>query len=453
MIDHSDTIAALATPPGVGAIGVIRVSGPKTIELVNDLFFGKDLGQAPTHSISLGTIRDGDQVIDEVLVALFKGPRSYTKEDVIEISTHGSPYILQKILSLLLSKGIRLAKPGEFTQRAFINGRFDLAQAEAVADLIASENAAMQQTAIKQMRGGFSNEIVNLREQLVHFTSMIELELDFAEEDVEFADRSGLLELIDKIQILIRSLISSFEYGNVIKNGIPTVIAGKPNSGKSTLLNALLKEEKAIVSDIPGTTRDFIEDQIVIDGIVFRFIDTAGIRETTDTVESIGVARTKEKMKQASLVMYLIDLESESIDEVKVQVDQLKTSEVPYIVVGNKLDTGQSELVDWLRGESQPIMISAKEKSNLDELKERLKEFIHAPSQSDVVVTNARHLQSLQQTDEALNRVIEGIHSNLSNDLVAQDIRQALFHLGEITGEVTTDDLLENIFSKFCIGK
>ncbi len=452
-MNTSDTIAALATPSGVGAIGVIRISGPESIPIVNGLFNGKNLEEVQTHTVHLGTIRDNSTVIDEVLVMLFKGPHSYTKEDVIEISSHGSPYILQKVLMLLVSKGARLAKPGEFTQRAFINGRFDLAQAEAVADLIAAENASMQQTAMKQMRGGFSDEIKNLREQLVHFASMIELELDFAEEDVEFADRQGLIDLIVKIQSLIQSLISSFEYGNAIKNGIPTVIAGKPNAGKSTLLNALLNEEKAIVSDIPGTTRDFIEDQIHIDGIAFRFIDTAGIRETEDKVESIGVARTLEKMKEASLVLYLVDLENDSIDSIREQVEELRTSDVPFLVIGNKSDIANSELVEWLNGLEESILISAKKKENLEELRNRLKTFISTPAQSDVIVTNARHLQSLQQTDEALNRVVEGINNQISNDLVAQDIRFALFHLGEITGEVTTDDLLENIFSKFCIGK
>lgn len=448
----NDTIAALATPPGIGAIGIIRISGSKAISIINDVFAGKDLRKVESHTIHLGTIRDQGQILDEVLVSIFKGPKSYTKEDVIEISSHGSQYILQKVLNLLLKNGARLARPGEFTQRAFLNGRFDLAQAEAVADLIASENASMQQTAMNQMRGGFSNEIKNLREQLVHFASMIELELDFAEEDVEFADRSGLIELIEKIQVLISSLMSSFEYGNAIKQGIPTVIAGKPNAGKSTLLNALLNEEKAIVSDIPGTTRDFIEDQIIIDGIIFRFIDTAGIRETEDQVEAIGVQRTLDKMKSATVVIYLIDLANDNLEDVKQQIEELKASHKNYLLVGNKLDEGQQDLIDLLDDEDA-LFISAKTKDNLDALKSRLATFIQAPNQSQVVVTNARHMQSLQQTDEALNRVIEGINLGISNDLVAQDIRTALFHLGEITGEVTTDDLLENIFSKFCIGK
>lgn len=453
MSEIQDTITALATPPGQGALGIIRVSGSQTIEIVNSIFKGKDLTKAASHTIHLGTIRtDDNEIIDEVLVSIFKGPNSYTKEDVIEISSHGSQYILQKILMLIVSKGARLAKPGEFTQKAFLNGRFDLAQAEAVADLIASENASMQQTAINQMRGGFSGEIKGLREQLVHFASMIELELDFAEEDVEFADRSGLIVLINKIQTLIQSLIASFEYGNVIKNGVPTVIAGKPNAGKSTLLNALLNEEKAIVSEVAGTTRDFIEDQIYLDGISFRFIDTAGIRETDDKVESIGVKRTLEKMKSASLVIYMIDLENDSLHDVEEQIKGLKQSDVPYLIVGNKVDEANQEITDSLKNEDA-IFISAKQKNNLEELKERLKEFVNIPNQSQVVVTNTRHLQSLEQTNEALNRVTTGINGGISNDFVAQDIRSALFHLGEITGEVTTDDLLENIFSKFCIGK
>ncbi|MEM9338714.1 MAG: tRNA uridine-5-carboxymethylaminomethyl(34) synthesis GTPase MnmE [Bacteroidota bacterium] len=453
MSEIQDTIVALATPPGIGALGIIRISGGRSISIANEIFRGKDLVKVKSHTIHLGTIRNQEEIIDEVLVSVFKGPNSYTKEDVIELSSHGSQYILQKVLNLIISKGARLAKPGEFTQRAFLNGRFDLAQAEAVADLIASENVAMQQTAMRQMRGGFSNEIKDLREQLVHFASMIELELDFSEEDVEFADRSALLQLIKKIQHLINSLIASFEYGNAIKNGIPTVIAGKPNAGKSTLLNALLNEEKAIVSDIPGTTRDFIEDQVVIDGIVFRFIDTAGIRETEDRVESIGVERTLEKMKAAGVIIYLFDLVNESVTSINEQLAELRTSNAPLVVVGNKSDEAKADLMEALADE-HAIFLSAKNRNNLEELRERLKSVIQKPdTQSNTIVTNTRHLQSLEQTDEALNRVVEGINLGISNDLVAQDIRMALFHLGEITGEVTTDDLLENIFSKFCIGK
>ena len=450
----NDTIAALATPSGQGALGIIRISGLQTIPILNELFRGTDLTKVASHTIHLGTIRENEAtIIDEVLVSIFKKPRSYTKEDLIEISSHGSPYILQKILNLLTSKGVRLAKPGEFTQRAFLNGRFDLPQAEAVADLIASENEGMQQTAIRQMRGGFSDEIKKLREELVHFASLIELELDFAEEDVEFADREKLTALVLHIQQLGQSLMASFSYGNAIKNGIPTAIAGKPNVGKSTLLNALLNEEKAIVSPIAGTTRDFIEDQVYLDGIAFRFIDTAGLRETENQVERMGVERTREKMQQASIVVYLFDLVNESIESIEEQLDELAHTSVPTLIVGNKVDQASATLKKRLE-RADAVFISAKEKANLEILKLRLQSFVTKPaSQSHVVLTNVRHLQSLQQTDEALKRVLKGIDRQASGDLMAQDIRQALFYLGEITGEVTTDDLLENIFSKFCIGK
>ena len=452
-MNTSDTIVAISTPPGHGALGIVRLSGNDAISLINNIFPSKDLLKVPSHSIHLGSIMAGKETLDEVLVSVFKTPNSYTKENVIEISCHGSQYILQRIVTLTVSLGARLASPGEFTQRAFLNGRFDLLQAEAVADLIASENAAMQQTAISQMRGGFSSEIKDLREQLVHFASMIELELDFAEEDVEFADRQGLIDLISKIQPLIRSLIASFEYGNAIKNGIPTVIAGKPNAGKSTLLNALLNEEKAIVSEIPGTTRDFIEDQIIIEGISYRFIDTAGIRETEDQVESIGVERTYEKMQQASLVIYLFDLVSETENSIEDQLNELSNYDASVIIVGNKEDAANHAVRDRLAA-MDAVFISARERHNLDELKKRLISFVdRSASQSHTVVTNVRHQESLQKTDDALVRVTEGIKTGISGDLIAQDIRQALFHLGEITGEVTTDDLLENIFSKFCIGK
>ena len=450
----NDTIVALATPPGIGALGIIRISGSEAIPIVNSIFKGKNLSKATSHTIHLGTIRDDEgTIIDEVLVSIFKAPRSYTKEDVIEISGHGSHYVLQKVLNLLVLKGARLAKPGEFTQKAFLNGRLDLAQAEAVADLIASENASMQQTAIKQMRGGFSCEIRKLREELIHFASMIELELDFAEEDVTFTNREGLIELINKILTLTASLISSFEYGNAIKNGIPVVIAGKPNTGKSTLLNALLNEEKAIVSEVAGTTRDFIEDEIHIDGVTFRFIDTAGIRKTNDPVESIGIKRTLTKMKEASVVIYLFDLANESVDSINTQLNDLRTSGVSCLIAGNKVDKANNSLKDHLK-EENAVFISAKNRVNLEALKERLKTFIRKPSRPlDTIITNTRHLHSLQQTEEALNRTLKGINLQMSNDLVAQDVRSALHHLGEITGEVTPNDLLENIFSKFCIGK
>lgn len=449
-----DTIVALATAPGIGAIGVIRVSGPNTIDLVNGIFKGKNLSQVASHTIHLGTIRDGEAIVDEVLISLFKGPNSYTKEDVIEISCHGSPYIIQRLIKLLLAKGARLAKAGEFTQRAFINGRFDLAQAEAVADLIASENQSMHSAAMNQMRGGFSQEIAKLRSELVHFASMIELELDFGEEDVEFASRDELKKLIYALKGLIVRLTESFTLGNAIKNGIPTVIAGKPNAGKSTLLNALLNEEKAIVSDIPGTTRDVIEDVINVEGIAFRFTDTAGIRTAEDQVEAIGVERTHAKMKEASVIIYLIDLINDTIDALKPQLQYLQSLKVPYLLIGNKMDRAEPSLKAALEAENA-LMISASEKENLENLKEALKAMVSLEDfkTGNTIVTNLRHYESLVQTNEALDRVITGIDHQITNDFVAMDIRNALYHLGEITGEITTEDLLENIFSKFCIGK
>jgi tRNA modification GTPase len=449
-----ETIVALATPPGIGAIGVIRVSGPDTFPIVNSLFRGKDITQQPSHTIHFGTIRDGNAIIDEVLLSLFKAPNSFTKEDVIEIGCHGSNYIIQQLIKLLLKQGCKLAKAGEFTQRAFINGRFDLAQAEAVADLIAAENESMHDAAMSQMRGGFSLEIKHLREKLVHFASMIELELDFAEEDVEFASRDDLKTLIYEIKKVIHKLTESFTLGNAIKNGIPTVIAGKPNAGKSTLLNALLNEEKAIVSDIPGTTRDVIEDVINVDGIAFRFTDTAGIRTTDDKVEAIGVERTYAKIKEASVVIYLIDLINDTTDDITHQIAYLKSLDIPYLLVGNKVDGAKPEL-QKLIAQEESILISASQKENLENLKEALKTLVSLESfkTGNTVVTNLRHYESLRDTDQALDDVITGIDNQVTNDFVAMDIRQALHYLGLITGEITTDDLLENIFSKFCIGK
>lgn len=451
----NETIIALATPPGVGAIGVIRVSGPDTFPIVNKLFHGKDLEKQKTHTLHFGTIRENNEVLDEVLVSLFKGPNSYTKEDVIEISCHGSNYILQRVIRALLNRGARLAKAGEFTQRAFLNGRFDLAQAEAVADLISSENETAHKAAMNQMRGGFSEEIRKLREELVHFASMIELELDFSEEDVEFASRDELKILINKILNVVNGLLESFTLGNVIKNGVPTVIAGKPNAGKSTLLNALLNEEKAIVSEIAGTTRDFIEDEIVIEGVHFRFIDTAGIRETDDHVEKIGVERTHSKMKEASLVLYMVDLVHDSMTEIQRQINQLENLGIPFVMVGNKIDKAVKELVAQLQKDKRFVFISALSRENLDELKDKILEIINLDSfrTGNTIVTNARHFESLQQTKNALYQVLEGIDNEVTNDFLAMDIRNSLNYLGEITGEITTDDLLANIFSKFCIGK
>lgn len=452
---HQDTILALATPPGVGAIGVIRVSGRDALSIINPIFKGKDLNKLASHTISYGTIREEGVILDEVLVSLFKAPNSYTKEDVIEISSHGSPFILQKIIELIIEKGARLAKPGEFTQRAFINGRFDLAQAEAVADLIASENLAMQQTAMKQMRGGFSDEIKILRDRLVHFASMIELELDFSEEDVEFADRKEVESLIRQIQSTLNPLIESFKWGNVIKNGVPIVIAGRPNAGKSTLLNALLNEQRAIVSDIEGTTRDTIEDQIVIQGITFRFIDTAGLRETSDTVEAIGVQRTQEKLKEASLVLFLIDLSKAKIEDFNTELAPILEADTPFIVLGNKSDLiSKKELENWTN--THPISpLSASEGTGVDLIKNELVSKVKEDkvTGNQTIVTNSRHYQALIKTSGSLEKVLESLASGITGDFLAMDIRESLHHLGEITGEITTDDLLDNIFSKFCIGK
>ncbi len=450
---HSDTIVALATPQGIGALAVIRLSGEQSISVVNSVFEGKDLEQQPTHTIHYGHVADGDRVIDEVLVSIFKGTKSFTKENSIELSCHGSPVIVKEIIKLLLAKGARLATPGEFTKRAFLNGRFDLAQAEAVADLIQAETENGRQAALNQMRGGFSQEIKVLREELIHFASMIELELDFGEEDVEFAKRDDLKDLINRLITLLDSLIRSFDQGNVIKNGVPVVIAGKPNAGKSTLLNTLLNEEKAIVSDIPGTTRDFIEDEVEWGGVSYRFIDTAGLRETKDVIEEMGVQRTREQMQKAALIVYLFDIRNTTIEQLGQEELSLKEMSIPYILVGNKMDEVSSDVLRSFGGAILPI--SALKKSNIDLLRDKITSrfAMKDVKQGDVLVTNLRHYQNLVQTRSALSRVISGIDGGITGDFLAMDIRQSLHFLGEITGEITTDDLLANIFEKFCIGK
>lgn len=450
---NNDTIIALSTPPGSGAIGVIRLSGPAAITLTNAVFGGKDLEKQATHTLHFGTIKDGPVVIDEVVASLFVGPKSYTKENVVEISCHGSNYIIQQIISLLIKMGARAAKPGEFTLRAFLNGGLDLSQAEAVADLIASDSKASHEVAMQQMRGGFSNELKDLREQLIHFASMIELELDFAEEDVEFANRDQLRELTQRINKVLQRLIHSFEVGNVIKNGVPVVIAGKPNVGKSTLLNALLNEERAIVSEIAGTTRDTIEDEININGVVFRFIDTAGIRETADVIEAKGVERTLDKMKQAKLIIYMVDAQEDAA-EVLVQLDGLKKQSIPYLFIVNKAELLAADQKEFYN-EHGALLISAKEKVGMDILETALLEKVNLSNinTSETLVTNIRHVEALRQTQNSLNRVLENIYNPVTSDFLAMDIKQALHYLGEITGTVTTDDLLENIFTKFCIGK
>jgi tRNA modification GTPase len=449
-----DTIIALASAQGISAIAVIRLSGKDSIRITQQLFKGKDLEKQPSHTVHLGTIVEDGKAIDEVLVTLFKEPSSFTRENSVEIACHGSPFIVKQIIKAFLKTGVRLAGPGEFTKRAFLHGRFDLAQAEAVADLINAETDNARQAAINQMRGGFSKEIKHLRDELIHFASLIELELDFGEEDVEFAGRKDLAELVNKIIEYLNALIQSFDEGNVIKNGIPTVIAGKPNAGKSTLLNALLNEEKAIVSDIPGTTRDVIEDEITLGGISFRFMDTAGLRETTDVIESLGISRTRETMKKASLLLYMFDLSNTSPAELEAEEKELKSFGIPYLKVGNKLDRARPAILKAIENQDY-ILISASSKTNLNSLKDRIlsKFQVHEVHQGDVLVTNLRHYQKLVETRQSLHRVATGLATGVTGDFLAMDIRQALYHLGEITGEITTDDLLANIFSKFCIGK
>ncbi len=462
MISH-DTIVALATPSGAGAIAVIRISGKEALTLAASVFqsvSGKDLTKQRTHTLHLGHIVDGDKVLDQVLVSLFKGTNSYTGENTVEISCHGSTFIQQQIIQLLLRKGARMANAGEFTLRSFLNGKMDLSQAEAVADLIASDNEASHQIAMQQMRGGFSNEIAKLREELLNFASLIELELDFAEEDVEFADRTQFYELLNRIEFVLKRLIDSFAVGNVIKNGIPVAIVGEPNVGKSTLLNALLNEERAIVSDIAGTTRDTIEDELVINGIGFRFIDTAGIRDTSDYVESIGIKKTFEKMEQAQVVVYLVDGSSITGDlkAVQVEIEKIKNQFPlkPLLVIGNKADKISASDKAIIEAEIPGILlISAKENLGVETLKEKLLSFVNtgALRNNETIVTNTRHYDSLLKALEEIQKVQWGLQTNLSSDLMAIDIRQALFYFGEITGQVTNDELLGNIFANFCIGK
>ncbi len=466
---YNDSIVALATPSGAGAIAVIRISGERAIAIGNSVFKsikGKDLTQQKSHTLHLGHIIDDQKTLDEVLVSIFKGPHSYTGENTIEISCHGSTYIQQQIIQLLLRKGCRMANPGEFTLRAFLNGKLDLSQAEAVADLISSDNEASHQIAMQQMRGGFSNEIAKLREELLNFASLIELELDFAEEDVEFADRTQFHELLHRIEFVLKRLIDSFAVGNVIKNGIPVAIVGKPNVGKSTLLNALLNEERAIVSPIAGTTRDTIEDELVIGGIGFRFIDTAGIRETEDVVESIGIRKTFEKIEQAQVVLFLIDslqLIMDNENSVKIQIEKIRNQFPlkPLIVVTNKIDKLDSKQRKQFNNQLSIINyqllieISAKNKTGIEELKNQLLSFVNtgALRNNETIVTNTRHYDSLLKALEEIQKVKYGLETMLSSDLMAIDIKEALYHFGMITGQVTNDELLGNIFANFCIGK
>ncbi|WP_306642393.1 tRNA uridine-5-carboxymethylaminomethyl(34) synthesis GTPase MnmE [Sanyastnella coralliicola] len=456
MFFHADdsTICALSTAPGMGAIAMIRVSGPDAINLCHQLFSG-DLVSAKSHTVKYGRFMEGERVVDEVVMTVFKGPNSFTGEDVIEIACHGSTYIQEEILRILVENGCRYAERGEFTFRAFFNRRMDLSQAEAVADLIAAESAGAHELALDQMRGGFSKEIAGLRKELINFASLIELELDFSEEDVEFADRTELTNLLLKINSVITALIDSFRSGNAIKNGVPVAIIGKPNAGKSTLLNALLNEERAIVSDIPGTTRDTIEDFVVIDGIKFRFIDTAGIRETEDVIEKIGVERSMNAFREANIITYLFDVNELSPSQLETELTTLNqelTEGQQLLIVGNKIDASKVDLSGY---PSEVLFISSLARKGLLELQESLINVsnLQAVSKEHSIVTNVRHHEALSKARITLQEVLTGMETGIPGDLMAIDIRKALHHLGEITGEITTDDLLGNIFGKFCIGK
>ena len=462
-----DTICAIATAQG-SAIGSIRVSGPEAISITGSIFkpakAGKLLSEQKPYTLTFGRIYDGDEMIDEVLVSLFRAPHSYTGEDSTEITCHGSTYILQQVMQLLIKNGCRMAQPGEYTQRAFLNGKMDLSQAEAVADLIASSSAATHRLAMSQMRGGFSKELTDLRNKLLNFTSMIELELDFSEEDVEFADRSALRKLADEIEQVISRLAHSFSVGNAIKNGVPVAIIGETNAGKSTLLNVLLNEDKAIVSDIHGTTRDVIEDTVNIGGITFRFIDTAGIRETNDTIESLGIERTFQKLDQAEIVLWMVDAVNAAS-----QIEQLSEKIIPrcegkhLIVVFNKADLIEDKqkenvlslLKDFPKESTESIFISAKQRKNTSELQKMLIDAAHLPTvtQNDIIVTNVRHYEALNKALEAIHRVQNGLDSQISGDFLSQDIRECIFFISDIAGEVTNDMVLQNIFQHFCIGK
>ena len=462
-----DTIVALATATGVGAISVIRLSGKEAIELSDKIFktvSGKPLSEAPSHTVHLGTIKSENQVIDECLATIFKGKKSYTGEPVVEFSCHGSAYITQEVIKLCLANGARLAQAGEFTKRAFLNGKLALNQAEAVADLIASDSKASHQVALQQMRGGFTSEIEDLRQELLNFASLIELELDFSEEDVEFADRSQFEQLLKRIKTTLQTLIQSFSAGNAIKNGIPVAIVGKPNAGKSTLLNTLLNEERAIVSDIAGTTRDTIEETLHIDGFTFRFIDTAGIRDTKDQIEAIGVEKAKEKIKKAQIVLYLYNEKENTTDEVIHFVTENYHKEAKFILLHNKIEDLQevitpfdNEILASIPEEYifSQLRISAKENINIDELKKILSLYVKnlSPSAGNTIITNIRHYEALNNALQALEKIEEGMQIRLSGDLLAIDIRETLYHLGSITGAVSNDELLGNIFSRFCIGK
>ncbi len=455
---NDETIIALATPSGMGAISVIRISGSKAISITEKLFKPKGnkiLSKQKSHTVHLGHLLKNNFVLDEVLVTIFNGPNSYTGEDTIEISCHGSTYIQQKIIDLYIENGIRVASPGEFTLRAFLNGKMDLNQAEAVADLIASENEGSHNLAIQQMKSGFSNDLKKLRSELLHFSSMIELELDFSQEDVEFAERNEFKKLINKITKELGDLINSFSSGNVLKNGIAVAIAGKPNAGKSSLLNTLLNEDKAIVSNIPGTTRDSIEDSLIIDGIKFRFTDTAGLRKTDDVIESKGIEKTKEKIRQAKILIYLFDVNDTNLDEINSDIESFKRKDLSVILVRNKVDLEivSKDLFKELKNLNF-LEISANDNNSVNILKNKLLDEVNILNpHTDTIVSNSRHYQALINAMTAIKDVSNGLESNISGDLLSIDIRKSIEHLAEITGEITNDDVLGNIFSNFCIGK
>ena len=451
-----DTIVALATAPGIGAIGVIRISGTKAFTIINELFPSKDITQQASHTLHVGLLKQDDEVLDEVVVSLYKSPKSYTGEDVIEISCHGSPFVQQQVIEACLKKGARLAKPGEFTQRAFLNGKLDLAQAEAVADLIASNTSAARKAALHSMRGGFSEKLKALRERMIRFSALIELELDFSQEDVEFADRKQFYELITEMNDTTTKLTASFKLGNVIKNGVSVAIIGKPNAGKSTLLNALLQEDRAIVSEIPGTTRDTIEEILNIDGILFRLIDTAGIREHSgDIIELAGIERSLEKMKQADLVLFLFDA-SDTRSAIETLKSPIERQQLNYILVANKIDiAGEKEAKEKFADLDKVVFIAAKQHLHTEVLKQKMIDAVLQGrlNTESTIVTNARHYHALKEVEKSLNDIRAGLDNKLPGDLLSLDIRRCLHYLGEITGEVTNDDMLDYIFSKFCIGK
>lgn len=457
LLGWDDTIVALATPPGVGALGIIRLSGKDAITVVNNLFPAKDLAKQPSHTLHVGLLKNGEDVLDEVVVSLYKAPRSYTGEDVVEISCHGSPFIHQQVIDACRRNGARLAKPGEFTQRAFLNGKLDLTQAEAVADLIASNTAASHKTALHNIRGGFSHVLKALREQLIQFSALIELELDFSGEDVEFADRTQLKTLVEDARLHTQQLLQSFQLGNVIKNGVSVAIIGKPNAGKSTLLNALLNEDRAIVSEIPGTTRDTIEEVINIDGVLFRLIDTAGIRtHTTDSIESVGIEKSLQKMRGADVVLYLFDVNETTPEELEKNMAEMQVQGIRFLLVANKVDL-QDEVAmrQKFSHVAGVLFISAKSGLHLEVLRERMVDAVlqEGVQGENVIVTNARHYHSLQEVQKSLTDVTDGLENGIPGDLLALDIRRCLHYLGTITGEVSNDDLLDYVFSKFCIGK